>query len=137
MNSGCQYYPACNVHCVVNWLYILTQVHLVALFSIADAEENLGESEVREAHLAKSLFYIRIGDKVGCHSCGICLPYFMSSTKRSLDLMWSLNSGESIGATQSNRKQDSGSWTKDGLGILHASAWLFLHGFWSHFQKHR
>ncbi|KAL9262163.1 26S proteasome non-ATPase regulatory subunit 6-like protein [Drosera capensis] len=29
---------------------------------IADAEENLGESEVREAHLAKSLFYIRIGD---------------------------------------------------------------------------
>ncbi|PHT40763.1 26S proteasome non-ATPase regulatory subunit 6 [Capsicum baccatum] len=32
---------------------------------IADAEENLGESEVREAHLAKSLFYIRIGDKAG------------------------------------------------------------------------
>ena len=31
---------------------------------IADAEENLGESEVREAHLAKSLFFIRIGDKV-------------------------------------------------------------------------
>ncbi|KAL2932918.1 26S proteasome non-ATPase regulatory subunit 6-like protein [Bienertia sinuspersici] len=30
---------------------------------IADAEENLGESEVREAHLAESLFYIRIGDK--------------------------------------------------------------------------
>ncbi|KAJ8752014.1 hypothetical protein K2173_001040 [Erythroxylum novogranatense] len=30
---------------------------------IADAEENLGESEVREAHLSKSLFYIRIGDK--------------------------------------------------------------------------
>ncbi|CAD5178001.1 unnamed protein product [Musa acuminata subsp. malaccensis] len=30
---------------------------------IADAEENLGESEVREAHLAKSLFYIQIGDK--------------------------------------------------------------------------
>ncbi|KAF9667983.1 hypothetical protein SADUNF_Sadunf15G0079600 [Salix dunnii] len=32
-------------------------------YRIADAEENLGESEVREAHLAKSLFYIRIGDK--------------------------------------------------------------------------
>ncbi|KAL5071858.1 hypothetical protein RYX36_022745 [Vicia faba] len=32
-------------------------------FRIADAEENLGESEVREAHLAKSLFFIRIGDK--------------------------------------------------------------------------
>ncbi|CAL9036884.1 unnamed protein product [Musa banksii] len=32
---------------------------------IADAEENLGESEIlREAHLAKSLFFIRIGDKV-------------------------------------------------------------------------
>ncbi|KAL8144234.1 hypothetical protein V2J09_017266 [Rumex salicifolius] len=30
---------------------------------ITDAEENLGESEVREAHLEKSLFYIRIGDK--------------------------------------------------------------------------
>lgn len=34
------------------------------MWRIADAEENLGESEVREAHLAKSLFYIRIGDKV-------------------------------------------------------------------------
>ncbi|KAF9600430.1 hypothetical protein IFM89_009345 [Coptis chinensis] len=30
---------------------------------IADAEENFGESEVREAHLAKSLYYIRISDK--------------------------------------------------------------------------
>lgn len=30
---------------------------------ITDAEENLGESEVREALLAKTLFYIRIGDK--------------------------------------------------------------------------
>jgi 26S proteasome regulatory subunit N7 len=30
---------------------------------ITDAEENLGESEVREAHLAKSLFFVRIGDK--------------------------------------------------------------------------
>lgn len=33
-------------------------------FRIADAEENLGESEVREAHLAKSLYFIQIGDKV-------------------------------------------------------------------------
>jgi len=39
-------------------------IHLMPLFRIADAEENLGESEVREAHLAKSLFFIRIGDKV-------------------------------------------------------------------------
>ncbi|KAK9942094.1 hypothetical protein M0R45_007783 [Rubus argutus] len=30
---------------------------------IADAEENLGESEVREAHLLKFLFFIRIGNK--------------------------------------------------------------------------
>ncbi|KAH0863329.1 hypothetical protein HID58_080540 [Brassica napus] len=30
---------------------------------IADAEENLGESEVREAHLAKGLYFIRISDK--------------------------------------------------------------------------
>lgn len=30
---------------------------------ITDAEENLGESEVREALLAKALYYIRIGDK--------------------------------------------------------------------------
>lgn len=30
---------------------------------IADAEENLGESEVREAHLTKSLYFIRICDK--------------------------------------------------------------------------
>ena len=34
------------------------------LFRIADAQENLGESEVREANLAKSLYFIRIGDKV-------------------------------------------------------------------------
>ena len=66
----------CIVHCVVNFLYVLTQVYRVASFRIADAEENLGESEVREAHLAKSLFYIRIGDKVGDPSCDICLLYF-------------------------------------------------------------
>lgn len=30
---------------------------------IVDAEENLGESEVREAYLAKALYYIQIGDK--------------------------------------------------------------------------
>uniref|UniRef100_A0A2N9FJC8 26S proteasome regulatory subunit RPN7 n=1 Tax=Fagus sylvatica TaxID=28930 RepID=A0A2N9FJC8_FAGSY len=30
---------------------------------IADAELNLGESEVREAHLAKALYFIQIGDK--------------------------------------------------------------------------
>ena len=32
--------------------------------SIKDATENLGESEVREAFLAKAVFYARIGDKV-------------------------------------------------------------------------
>ncbi|CAI7866122.1 unnamed protein product [Closterium sp. NIES-54] len=30
---------------------------------IKDAEENLGESEVREAMLAKALYFIRVGDK--------------------------------------------------------------------------
>ena len=40
----------------------LVFIHLLS--RIADAEENLGESEVREAHLAKSLYYIRISDKV-------------------------------------------------------------------------
>lgn len=43
----------------------LSHIYIAASLRIADAEENLGESEVREAHLAKSLFYIRIGDKVG------------------------------------------------------------------------
>lgn len=42
----------------------MTNCCLSISIRIADAEENLGESEVREAHLAKSLFYIRIGDKV-------------------------------------------------------------------------
>jgi hypothetical protein len=32
---------------------------------IKDAEENLGESEVREALLEKAMFYIQIGSKVG------------------------------------------------------------------------
>jgi 26S proteasome regulatory subunit N7 len=32
--------------------------------TIKDATENLGESEVREAFLAKAVFYARIGDKV-------------------------------------------------------------------------
>lgn len=31
---------------------------------IEDATENLGESEVREALLAKAIFYAKIGDKV-------------------------------------------------------------------------
>ncbi|KAL5055392.1 hypothetical protein RYX36_036074 [Vicia faba] len=41
-----------------------TITNTISVFpKIADAEENLGESEVHEAHLAKSLFFIRIGDK--------------------------------------------------------------------------
>ena len=44
--------------------YSSDMVQFWLFYRIADAEENLGESEVREAHLAKSLFYIRIGDKV-------------------------------------------------------------------------
>ena len=61
----------------VFWLYIMMQFSseftstyfvlpkLNSLWRIADAEENLGESEVREAHLAKSLHFIRVGEKVG------------------------------------------------------------------------
>lgn len=44
--------------------YLVVISFVMPLSRIADAEENLGESEVREAHLAKSLFYIQIGDKV-------------------------------------------------------------------------
>lgn len=47
------------------FLHLNYTSNLINLSRIADAEENLGESEVREAHLAKSLFYIRIGDKAG------------------------------------------------------------------------
>ncbi|KAG6753180.1 hypothetical protein POTOM_043226 [Populus tomentosa] len=43
--------------------HLIVQMGFWLFYRIADAEENLGESEVREAHLAKSLFYIRIGDK--------------------------------------------------------------------------
>ncbi|XP_047261187.1 26S proteasome non-ATPase regulatory subunit 6 homolog, partial [Capsicum annuum] len=45
------------------FLHLNYTSNLINLSRIADAEENLGESEVREAHLAKSLFYVRIGDK--------------------------------------------------------------------------
>lgn len=45
-------------------------------------------------------------------------------------------SGEGSGATQGNRKQDSCSWAKDGLGFLYTAAWFFLHGFRSYFQEH-
>lgn len=31
---------------------------------IKDAEENLGEIEIRDAHLNKAEYYVRIGDKV-------------------------------------------------------------------------
>ena len=50
-------------NCIV-FGYSSDMVEFWLFYRIADAEENLGESEVREAHLAKSLFYIRIGDKV-------------------------------------------------------------------------
>lgn len=35
---------------------------------IADAEKNLGESEIREAFLAKAEYLCRIGEKVLLHS---------------------------------------------------------------------
>lgn len=34
--------------------------------SVADAEKNLGESEVREFMLKKAEYYCKIGDKVRC-----------------------------------------------------------------------
>ena len=106
---------------------------------IADAEENLGESEVREAHLAKSLFYIRIGDKV-CNNYDFQLssrlfgvyPYYGVLHLTCL----CMNPGKGSGTTKANRKQDSRSGAKDGLGILYAAAWFFLYGFQSYFQEH-
>ncbi|RHN40651.1 putative 26S proteasome regulatory subunit Rpn7/COP9 signalosome complex subunit 1 [Medicago truncatula] len=50
-------------------------------FRIADAEENLGESEVCEAHLAKSLFFIWIGDKV----CISIIIYFTLLQEKALE----------------------------------------------------
>lgn len=41
---------------------LTTRVLLIC--SITDAETNLGESEVREALLAKANFFVKIGDKV-------------------------------------------------------------------------
>jgi hypothetical protein len=42
---------------------VTPDVHLPAPRSITDAEANLGESEVREALLAKANFFVKIGDK--------------------------------------------------------------------------
>lgn len=44
-------------------LRVTPDVHLPAPRSITDAEANLGESEVREALLAKANFFVKIGDK--------------------------------------------------------------------------
>lgn len=49
---------------IVSWVVNFTR-DVWVVSRISDAEQNLGESEVREAHLAKSLFYIKISDKVG------------------------------------------------------------------------
>lgn len=112
------------------------------LSRIADAEENLGESEVREAHLAKSLFYIQIGDKVDKYYeflFSLVLPFAIISflSACNFHIWFSLvNSGESIGTTEGNGKQNSRSWAKDGLGVLYTAAWIFLYGFWSYFQEH-
>jgi hypothetical protein len=37
--------------------------------AIAEATEKAGESEVREAHLAKSLYLLKIGDRVRSNAC--------------------------------------------------------------------
>lgn len=88
------------------WLLVLsTDIYLVDLLRITDAEENLGESEVREAHLAKSLFYIRIGDKVGNNEINlIFLPALFVSVMWTYSTLYSLlmSPGEGIGTTQVN-----------------------------------
>lgn len=127
------------VECFVNnlLLYLIKCIWLI-LSRIADAEENLGESEVREAHLAKSLFFIRIGDQV--INCFNSLFFISADTQfmlfpvvSYLFIFYLLDTGKSIGTTQSDRKQNCCSWTKDGLSVLYAAAWLLLHGFWSNF----
>lgn len=138
---------------IVGWLFVSVVVGKLFLYAvlsshffcyassrIADAEENLGESEVREAHLAKSLFYIQIGDKVvedysfasnSTILCNFFYVYAIFTSNFSL-----MDPGESFGTTKGNRKQNSCCWAKDGLGVPYATAWIFLHGFWSYFQKH-
>lgn len=90
-------------------------------FRIADAEENLGESEVREAHLAKSLFFIRIGDKV-CIAFIIDCSSPLCCWNQVITLSHVL--GESPGTSQDNRNQDCCSGAEDGLGVLYAAAWF-------------
>jgi len=95
-------------------------------FRIADAEENLGESEVCEAHLAKSLFFIRIGDKVCISIINYCSFPFCCWNQVNTVLYVP---GESLGTSQDNRNQDCCSWAEDGPGILYIAAWFLWHGF--------
>ena len=48
------------------WLTPLVRSFSPPLCSAADAAANLGESEVREALLAKAVWLVKIGDKVSC-----------------------------------------------------------------------
>jgi len=91
------------------------------LFRIADAEENLGESEVREAHLAKSLFFIRIMDKV-YNNYNLVISCLLLESN--FDSVLSYVSGESLGTSEGNRNQDSCSWPENGLGVLYIAAWF-------------
>lgn len=91
-------------------------------FRITDAEENLGESEVREAHLAKSLFFIRIGDKVYTY-CNLLIFPFLLLESIFYDILPCVL-GESLGTTQGHRKQDSCSWPEDGPGVSYIAAWF-------------
>jgi hypothetical protein len=90
-------------------------------FRIADAEENLGESEVREAHLAKSLFFIRIGDKVWIAIIIYC-SFLLCCWNQVNTLPYV--SGESLGTSQGNRNQDCCSGAEDGPGVLYIAAWF-------------
>lgn len=47
---------------------------------LEDAEKSLGESEIRDAMMAKAEYLIRIGDKVGCcRMCGETRPVKVAS----------------------------------------------------------
>lgn len=56
-----------------------TLLHPCLCRSVTDAETNLGESEVREALLAKANFFVKIGDKVRTALAASRAPATMST----------------------------------------------------------
>lgn len=104
------------------------------MFRIADAEENLGESEVREAHLAKALYFIRISDKV-CQRVKVshsAIQRYSLAAK----IFCFVNLGESLGAAETHRRKNCCCGAKDGPGVLHPPTCIFLHGLRLGVKKH-